>query len=134
MARKKGIKNRRYDPQFKAEALAMAKAIGGNETAMRLGMPESSLWNWIKREAVDKAVETVPAPGQATTKAVRASDPSKNAKRVGAGKASQLSPTQSARHQALAQENTDLKRRLADAQADLAILKKAAAYFARESK
>jgi transposase-like protein len=125
MARKKGIKNRCYDPQFKAEALAMAKTIGGNETAMRLGMPETSLWNWIKREAADNAVS--PAQGQVTTKAARASDPSKSAKRVGAGKASQLSPTQSARNQALAQENTELKRRLADAQADLAILKKAAA-------
>jgi transposase len=126
MARKKGVANRRYTPEFKAEALAMAKAIGGNEAAMRLGMPESSLWNWINAEAADKA------PGSVLTVRCEGS----SAKRGGGGtrSASGESPSQSARNQALAQENTELKRRLADAQADLAILKKAAAYFARESK
>jgi transposase len=116
MARKKGIANRRYTPEFKAEAKALAKSIGGNEAAMRLGMPESSLWNWLKAEAADKALGSTLVERDARSSAKG------------------RSPAQAARSELLAQENAELKRRLADAQADLTILKKAAAYFARESK
>ncbi len=128
MARKKGIANRRYTAEFKAQAMALGRSIGGNEAAMRLGMPESSLWNWLKAEAVDKQASSV------SGRALGVTDTATSVKRTPAGKASGLSPRQVVRSQVLAQENADLKRRLADSQADLAILKKAAAYFARESK
>jgi transposase len=128
MARKKGIANRRYTPEFKAEAMALAKSIGGNEAAMRLGMPESSLWNSLKAEAVDNSAGSVlTVRGQGSS-----------AKRAGISSASGESASHATRNRALAQENAELKRKLADSQADLAILKKAAAHlptkFARESK
>jgi transposase len=124
MARRKGIVNRRYTAEFKREAMALAKSIGGNEAAMRLGMPESSLWNWLKAEAADKAAG----------KALVVRDAPTSAKGVRGSKSYAAPPAQARRNQALALENADLKRKLADSQADLAILKKAAAYFARELK
>ena len=128
MARKKGIANRRYTAEFKAQAMALGRSIGGNEAAMRLGMPESSLWNWLKAKAPVK--NTSSASAQASV----VPDTAASVKRTHSSKASGLSANQVTRNQVLAQENADLKRRLADSQADLAILKKAAAYFARESK
>ncbi len=126
MARRKGVKNRRYEPEFKAQALALAKEIGGNEAAMRLGIPESSLWNWINAHTGGKAKQGEPTLGGKLA-----------ARATPSGPGVQARPERSVLSQALAVEkakNDDLVRQLADLQADVAILKKAAAYFARQSK
>jgi len=43
-----------YSDEFKVEAVRLGESIGGNKTAKRLGIPESSLWNWIKRSRAGK--------------------------------------------------------------------------------
>jgi hypothetical protein len=72
--------------------MALAKSIGGDEAAMRLGMPESHLWNCLKAEAADKAAES----------ALTVRGEGSGAKRGGNGNASQLSSAQIAHNQALA--------------------------------
>ncbi|MHB1723607.1 MAG: transposase [Acidiferrobacter sp.] len=39
---------RHYTREFKIEAVRLAESIGGNPAAKRLGVPESSLGNWIR--------------------------------------------------------------------------------------
>ncbi len=48
MAKKELIANRRYTDEFKVEAVRLGESIGGNKAAKRLGIPESSLFNWIR--------------------------------------------------------------------------------------
>ncbi len=43
-----------YTDEFKVEAVKLGESIGGNKAAVRLGIPVSSLWNWIKRARVGK--------------------------------------------------------------------------------
>jgi transposase len=38
--------NRQYTDEFKVEAVRLGESIGGNQAAKRLGIPESSIWNW----------------------------------------------------------------------------------------
>ena len=47
MSKKKLVANRQYTDEFKLEAVRLGESIGGNQAAKRLGIPESSLWNWI---------------------------------------------------------------------------------------
>jgi transposase len=105
MARRTVVPNRQYTAEFKIEAVRLAESVGGNEAAKRLGIPESSLWNWIKLSRAgklpdgDKAVSVVKRP------------------------VSELEAELSR----LRRENASLKQ-------DNEILKKAAAYFAKESR
>lgn len=48
MSKKELVGNRRYTAEFKVEAVRLGDSIGGNQAAKRLGMPESSLGNWIR--------------------------------------------------------------------------------------
>jgi transposase-like protein len=48
MGKKESVANRQYTAEFKVEAVKLGESIGGNQAAKRLGIPESSLWNWIK--------------------------------------------------------------------------------------
>jgi transposase len=43
-----GVPNRRYPPEFKVEAIRLAESVGVNEAAKRLGIPQSSLGNWLR--------------------------------------------------------------------------------------
>ena len=54
MGKKELIANRQYTDEFKVEAVRLAGSIGGNQAAKRLGIPESSLWNWIKLSRAGK--------------------------------------------------------------------------------
>ena len=54
MGKKELIANRQYTDEFKAEAVRLGESIGGNQAAKRLGIPESSLWNWIKLSRAGK--------------------------------------------------------------------------------
>ena len=93
----KKVPDRRYTDEFKVEAIRLAESIGNNQAATRLGIPASSLGNWMKLKRVGKlralnAVATRPR-----------------------GPVSELEA-----------ENTRLRRELASAKLDLEIVKKAA--------
>ena len=105
MGKKELVANRQYTDEFKVEAVRLGESIGGNQAAKRLGIPESSLWNWIKLSRAGKLKQVV---GGAV--AVKRS----------------LSEVEV--------ENARLRRELASSKLDLEIVKKAAAYFAKESR
>jgi transposase len=101
---KETVPNRRYTDEFKLEALRLAESVGMDQAGKRLGMPSSSLGNWARLKRNGK----LPALPRAS--------PIKG------------SPTE------LEAENNRLRRELANAKLDLEIVKKAAAYFAKESR
>ena len=108
---------RRYTDEFRVEAVRLGESIGGNQAAARLGIPESSLWNWMRRSRLGK---------------LSAAMPSMTDVKRGAG----LRPS----NNELEAEIDRLRRELANAKQDLEIVwpeashKKASAYFARESR
>ncbi len=101
---KESVPNRQYTDEFKVEALRLAESAGINQAAKRLGMPSSSLGNWARLKRSGK-LAALPRAG-----------PLKS------------SPAE------LEAENSRLRRELANAKWDLEIVKKAAAYFAKESR
>ena len=105
MGKKELVPNRQYTDEFKVEAVRLSESIGGSKAAVRLGIPESSLWNWIKlnRAGKLKAAGTTAGRVKRSVAEVEA-------------------------------ENARLRRELASAKLDLEIVKKAAAYFAKESR
>ena len=105
MSKKELVGNRRYNAEFKIEAVRLGESIGGNQTAKRLGIPESSLGNWMRLSRAGK---------------LKAAD--------GAAVAVKRSVSE------VEAENARLRRELASTKLDLEIVKKAAAYFAKESR
>jgi transposase len=103
---KKEVQDRQYTDEFKIEAVRLAESIGANQAAKRLGMPESSLHNWVRLKRAGKL------RALNGTTAVSAKRPVSE----------------------LEAENARLRRELASAKLDLEIVKKAAAYFAKESR
>ena len=108
MIKKEPVPNRQYREEFKVEAIRLADSIGGNAAAKRLGVPQSTVTNWVR--TCKASPQTLPTPGQPPTPLARrpASD--------------------------LEAENARLRRELANTKLDLEIVKKAAAYFVRESR
>ena len=106
MGKKASVPNRQYTREFKVEAVRLADSVGGSEAARRLGVPDSSMWNWIRLGREGKLKTTQEGVAQATKRG-----------------ASELEA-----------ENSRLRRELANAQQDLEILKKAAVYFANQSR
>ena len=105
MGKKELVVNRQYTNEFKVEAVRLGESIGGNQAAKRLGIPESSLWNWIK---LSRAGKLKAAAGAAVSVKRSVSE--------------------------VEAENARLRRELASTKLDLEIVKKAAAYFAKESR
>ena len=105
MGKKQVVPNRQYTSEFKVEAVRLAESVGGCEAARRLDIPDSSIWNWIRLSRAGKL-----ASNGATAGPIKRS-------------ASELES-----------ENVRLRRELANAKLDLEIVKKAAAYFAKESR
>ena len=105
MSKKELVGNRRYNAEFKIEAVRLGESIGGNQAAKRLGIPESSLGNWIRLSRAGK---------------LKAAD--------GAAVAVKRSVSE------VEAENARLRRELASTKLDLEVVKKAAAYFAKESR
>ena len=105
MSKKELVVNRQYTDEFKVEAVRLSESIGGTQAAKRLGIPDSSLWNWIKlsRAGKLKAAEGAAVGVKRSVAEVEA-------------------------------ENARLRRELASTKLDLEIVKKAAAYFAKESR
>ncbi len=105
MGKKESVPNRQYTDEFKVEAVRLGESIGGTRAAKRLGIPDSSLWNWIRLSRAGK----LPAA-------------------AGAARPVKRSVTE------VEAENGRLRRELASTKLDLDIVKKAAAYFAKESR
>jgi len=105
MGKKEWVPNRQYTNEFKVEAVRLGESIGGNKAAKRLNVPESSMWNWIRLSRAGKLKAT--EGGAAPVK--------RSVTEVEA-------------------ENARLRRELASTKLDLEIVKKAAAYFAKESR
>jgi transposase len=105
MGKKELVGNRQYTDEFKVEAVRLGESIGGNQAAKRLGIPESSLWNWMRlsRAGKLKVAGRTAAPVKRSVAEVEA-------------------------------ENARLRKELVSAKLDLEIVKKAAAYFAKESR
>jgi len=102
---KHDVANRQYTDEFKVEAVRLSESIGGSQAAKRLSIPTSSLGNWIRRRRAGTLTAADGAPV-----AVKRS--------VGEVEA----------------ENARLRRELSSTKLDLEIVKKAAAYFAKESR
>jgi transposase len=105
MGRKESVANRQYTDEFKVEAVRLAESIGGNQAAKRLGIPDSSLWNWIRLSRAGK-LEIVGGGAAPVKRSITEMEA----------------------------ENSRLRRELASTKLDLEIVKKAAAYFAKESR
>jgi transposase len=105
MNKKELVGNRQYTDEFKVEAVRLGESIGGAQAAKRLGIPDSSLWNWMRlsRAGKLKIVDGSAVPTKRSVMEVEA-------------------------------ENSRLRRELASTKLDLEIVKKAAAYFAKESR
>ena len=54
MGKKRQVPSRQYTDEFKVEAVRLAESIGGNQAAKRLGIPDSSMWNWLRLNRAGK--------------------------------------------------------------------------------
>jgi transposase-like protein len=54
MGNKIQVPNRQYTDEFRFEAVRLVESIGGNAAAKRLGIPDSSLWNWLRLSRAGK--------------------------------------------------------------------------------
>jgi transposase len=105
VGKKDAVLNRQYTDEFKVEAVRLSESIGGSQAAKRLGIPDSSLWNWIRRSRAGK-LKTPDGSAVPLKRSVTEFEA----------------------------ENRRLRRELASTKLDLEIVKKAAAYFAKESR
>jgi len=105
MAKNEAVPNRQYTDEFKLETVRLAQSIGGNASAKQLGVPQSTVTNWVRR-----AAKGVPVASQGDGQSLK--------RPVGGFEA----------------EVSWLRRELASTKLDLEIVKKAAAYFAKESR
>lgn len=69
MAKKEAVPNRRYTDEFKLEAVRAAGSIGGNAAAKRLGVPQSTVTNWV-RGAREGTLREAPGEGVAVKRPV----------------------------------------------------------------
>jgi transposase len=105
MSKRESVPNRQYTDEFKVEAVRLSESVGGNQAAKRLGIPDSSLWNWIRLSRAGK-LKAAAGSGEPLKRSVAEVEA----------------------------ENSRLRRELASTKLDLEIVKKAAAYFAKESR
>ena len=104
MGKKGPVRYRKYTEEFKVEAIRLAESVGVSAAAKRLGIPDGNLRHWIDR--------------------------GREGKRESAESAKPVKKTVAE----LEAENNRLRRELESTQLDLEIVKKAAAYFAKESR
>lgn len=104
MGNKGPVRYRKYTDEFKVEAIRLAESVGIAAASKRLGVADGNLRNWIDR--------------------------GHRGKRESAEAAKPVKKTLAE----LEAENNRLRRELESAQLDLEIVKKAAAYFAKESR
>jgi transposase len=104
MGNKGPVRYRQYTDEFRVEAIRLGESVGVSAAAKRLGIPDGNLRNWINRGRAGK---------------LESSKVAKPVKRT-------LSDLEA--------EIGRLQRELESTQLDLEIVKKAAAYFAKESR
>ena len=104
MGKKGPVRYRKYTKEFKVEAVKLAESVGVAAASKRLGVADGNVRNWMDRGRVGK-LESKP-----------------------------LVPTGKRTLAEVEAENDRLLRELENAQLDLEIVKKAAAYFAKESR
>ena len=104
MGNKGPVRYRKYTDEFKVEAIRLAESVGITAAAKRLGVADGNLRNWIDRGG--------------------------GGKRESAESAKPLKKTLAE----MEAENNRLRRELESTRLDLEIVKKAAAYFAKESR
>ena len=104
MGNKGPVRYRKYTDEFKVEAIRLAESVGFATASKRLGVSDGNLRNWV-----DRGHEGKREPAESA----------KSAKKTLAE---------------MEAENNRLRRELENTQLDLEIVKKAAAYFARESR
>jgi transposase len=104
MGNKGPVRYRKYTEEFKVEAIRLAGSVGFAAAAKRLGVAEGNLRNWGNRGSADQR---------------ESADVAKPVKRS-------LAEAEA--------ENSRLRRELENTKLDLEIVKKAAAYFAKESR
>lgn len=105
MGKKDAVPNRQYTDEFRREAVRLAESLGGHPAAKQLGVPQSTITNWVRRSRAGSLGEVQAA--------------STVAKRP----VSELEA-----------EVSRLRRELASAKLDNEILRKATVYFAKESR
>lgn len=105
MGKRQVVVNRQYTLEFKQEVIRLAESIGGKAAAKRLGVPQSTVTNWVRRARAGTLQDTL---GEGVPVKRPASE--------------------------LEAEVSRLRKELASAKLDLEIVKKAAAYFAKESR
>ncbi len=49
MRKQEVVPNRRHTEEFKTEAVRLALSTGGNAAAKRLGIPQSTMTNWVRQ-------------------------------------------------------------------------------------
>jgi len=104
MGNKGPVRYRQYTDEFRGEAVRLAESVGVAAAAKRLGVPDGNLRNWVNRGRAGK---------------LESADVVKPVKRS-------LAEVEA--------ENSRLRRELESTRLDLEIVKKAAAYFAKESR
>ena len=110
---KRKVERRQYTEEFQLEAVRLADSVGLNAAADRLGVPRATVGNWARRrrkvaQPLNRTAKTAAAPS-------------------GAGALKRPAAEVEA-------DNARLRRELASLKLDNEILRKAAAYFARESR
>jgi len=63
MDKRASVPNRQYTDEFKQEAVRLAESVGGSQAAQQLGIPDSSLWNWIRLSRAGKLSAREPGIG-----------------------------------------------------------------------
>lgn len=107
MAKKEPVPNRQYSAEFKTEAVRLGESIGSNPAAERLGIPQSTMSNWLRQ-----------ARGGGLEQAAQTQAPLVVKRPVGE----------------LEAEVSRLRREVASLKVDNEILRKATVYFAKESR
>jgi transposase len=105
MGKKEAVPNRQYTDEFRREAVRLAESLGGHPAAKQLGIPQSTITNWVRRSRAGSLGE-VQAPAAVAKRPVSE----------------------------LEAEVSRLRRELASAKLDNEILRKATVYFAKESR
>ncbi len=60
MGNKEAVRNRQNTTDFKLEAVRLAGSIGGNPASKRLGVPQSTIANWVRLGKAGK-LDDIPA-------------------------------------------------------------------------